>query len=190
MKIAGEDVETRLSPLTPDTLKTFIHIERPSGPLTAAYGRCVTTLEQMLTTKPALKNAFELAVRIDGDGVDHFERFNTVKRNLESYGDSRGLFPYLRQVKEAKGGEAENALALFNRVRICIAEAYIAEAAANPDYAVVQARIKRARETMREFQAEAEALAKKNLGVPLLDAENPLRLPPMAKSNVKLHPPL
>jgi hypothetical protein len=52
--------------------------------------------------------------------------------------------------------------------------AYAAEATDNPDYPLMQAQIKLARETMRTFQARAEALARDGFGIPLLKAKRPL----------------
>ena len=66
------------------------------------------------------------------------------------------------------------ALVLFDAVRTSIALAYVAEAAADPDYALVQTNIRLARETMLAFEAKAEALAKDGLGVPLLDTNRSL----------------
>jgi Ferritin-like len=176
MHIAGKMVKAVLEPLTPERLDEFIYIERPAGPLTGAYGRCVTTLGEMCHHKPELKYAYELALRIDGEGVDHFERFTTIKRNLESYGHRGDAYPYLRQVRMGDPNDAriQDALALFDRVRACVAEAYGAEAVAvtPDDYAEVESRIKFARETMLQFQKLAEDLAKDHKGIPLISDQD------------------
>ena len=76
MHVAGKIMKSVLGPLTPDRLDDFIYIERPSGPMAGAYGRCVATLGAMLTGRPELKHAHELALRIDGEGVDHFDNYH------------------------------------------------------------------------------------------------------------------
>lgn len=162
--------KTQLRRLTPEALEDFIYIERPSGKLTAAYGRCVATLKD----RADLKNVFELAQRIDGEGIDHYASFCNTQRILAGYRDDAGDYPYLRPITEGTNGDAMNAVALFDTVRSRIAEAYAAEAVAQPNYPVVQARIKAARDTMLVLQAAAEALAKDGYGVPFTKGKCPL----------------
>lgn len=170
MDIAGKPMEAVLKPLTPERLDDFIYIERPSGPLTGAYGRCVATLEVMCRTQPALKQAYELALRIDGEGVEHFERFTIIKLNLQSYGMINGAYPYLRKVTKADPNEARvgAALELFERVRKAVEAAYRAEAAKDVNYKLVEEWTRRAREAMLQFQELAERLAREGIGIPLL----------------------
>ncbi len=170
MHVAGNIIDAVLGRLTPDRLDDFIYIERPSGALTGAYARCVATLGVMSESKPELKPAYELALRIDGEGVDHFERFCTIKRNLESFGVHNGAYPYLRDVTLADPDDesVQGALALFERVRASVEAAYEAEAETPPNYAQVEARTKAARATMLEFQKLAEQLAMTGTGIPLI----------------------
>lgn len=170
LHVSGKIINAILGPLTPERLDEFIYIERPSGPLTGAYGRCVATLGGMLTKTPELKQAYELALRVDGEGVDHFERFASIKRNLESFGLYNGHYPYLRVVRmaEPNAPEVRQALLLFNKVMTRIEAAYKAEAAVPTDYPLIEARISAARTKMLKFQKLAEQLAKNGIGIPMI----------------------
>jgi hypothetical protein len=152
-----------LKPLDPDTLDLFIEIERPSGKITRAYGRCVATLRQPRYPSEIL----EIASRIDGEGLDHYERFLNVKRMLEGYGADP--YPYLRDIKLGRRDqpECQTAIGIFERIRQNIREAYGFEANGQVDMA--QARIEQARTLMRELRAAAEALAEQGIGVPFWD---------------------
>jgi hypothetical protein len=154
-----------LKPLDPDTLDLFIDIERPSGNITRAYGRCVATLRQPGYPSEIL----EIALRIDGEGLDHYERFLNVRRMLEGYGGRTGPLPYLRDVKPGRRDQPECKVAIeaFEAIRQHIREAYRFEA--NGQAEMAQQRIDRARLLMREFSAEAEALAEQGIGVPFWD---------------------
>jgi hypothetical protein len=166
----GQLFELQLRRLTPETLAEFIHIERPTGKLSAAYGRCVATLKD----HPDLKNVYDLALRIDGEGIDHFETFSNMKRVLDGYGANGDEYPYLRTVEVTRNADTREAVDLFDKIRLTLADAYFAEAATDPDYTTAQKHIKLARESMRMFQAKAEALAKQGFGVPLTDGRRPL----------------
>jgi hypothetical protein len=162
LEFAKLDVE--LLPLTPKTVENFIKIERPNGLLDAAYRRCIATLRQDGYPKEAL----EIAMRIDADGTDHFQRFVNVRRILAAYNGSDESYPYLRTITKTSGTKTKKALELFGVVRKSINDAYAAEAAR--DYKRAEQHITDARQIMLKFRAEAENLAAKGVGVPLLDA--------------------
>jgi Ferritin-like len=152
---------TELEPLTPETLARFIELERPKGGLLVAYGRCVATLRQ----EKYPKHLLEIALRIDGEGFAHYERFNEIRRILAPYNGTRDGYPYLRSIVKATVRQTRRALNLFDDVRGSIRGAYAAEA--RQDFAEAKKKIDVARSTMLEFRDEGERLAKKGLGIPL-----------------------
>ena len=158
---------TLLRALTPVVLDEFIRTERPQGALTAAYGQCVATLHDPRYPKQAL----ELAMRIDGEGVGHFERFTDLKRVLSAYRKNGNRYPYLRPVTPTLGQETKQTVTLFKKVVDLIGAAYGDEAAGK--YASAETGIASARATMIEFKSCAEELAKRGFGVPFLDALPP-----------------
>jgi len=160
----------QLLPLTPERLDDFIFVERPTGKLDSAYARCVSTLKG----RAALKGAFDLAVRIDGDGIEHFERFSNIKRILSAYAGSGVDYPYLRPIKCVDNPQTKSAVDLFDEIRRSIAAAYAEEARPTPDLRAVQLRIDAARTKMLQFRDMAEELARTGFGIPLLNGKRPL----------------
>ncbi len=158
--------ERRLEPLNPKTLDHFIDLERPSGGITRAYSRCVATLRNRRYPVAA----YELALRIDGEGMDHYERFIGVKRILQAYGDGPDNFPYLRKVTRGRRDQPEckPAIDLFEELRGHIAKAY--GYAAEHNSKLEQPCIEAARRTMLMLRDEAETLAReRGIGVPFWD---------------------
>jgi hypothetical protein len=157
--------QRRLEPLDPKTLAHFVDLERPSGGITRAYSRCVATLRN--PKYPV--SAYELALRIDGEGTDHYQRFLSVRRILQAYGGEPGDFPYLRNVKRGRRDqpECQPAVALFEQLREHISKAYELEAKQN--FELGQSHINKARATMLTFRDEAERLAKGGIGMPFWD---------------------
>lgn len=158
--------ERALEPLDPRTLAHFIDLERPSGAITRAYSRCVATLRN--TKYPV--SAYELALRIDGEGTDHYERFLSVKRILQAYGGGPDRYPYLRNVVRGRRDQPEckPVLDLFEELRGHIIKAY--GYAAQQNSRLEQPSIDAARRTMLMFRDEAEILAReRGIGVPFWD---------------------
>ena len=163
---SGDPFDTTLEELTPERLNDFIFIERPGGRLTAAYGKCVETLRG--------RPQRDLAVKIDGEGVDHYERFANIRRILDSYGKSDGKYPYLRGIREEDNTETRAVLAIFDAIRENVANAYRAEAGGKGSEA--QTHIAEARELMMQFRGKAELLAReRRWGIPLLKGERSKR---------------
>ncbi len=150
-----------LSPLTPDTLDRFIEIERPEGFIDRAYARCVAT---MLDRKEYPAHLYELAVRIDTDGDEHFLRFSHMKQILSKYPFKDGVAPYLRPLTPDTEGKADAAMANFHKVEAGLKAAYTAEA--KGDMAAAQASIAKVRSAMEDFREEGEALAAEGIGIP------------------------
>jgi hypothetical protein len=162
---AADDRPTTLAALTPETLEGFIQLERPTGPLTGIYEKCVATLKDA-TLYP--HQIFDIALRIDGEGTEHFRNFGNVKRILSKYPQAEdGGYPYLRPVELARTPETLAAVAVFDSIRQRLAEAYAAEA--KEDMQGANAGITDARTAMELLQATAEALAQRGLGIPFLD---------------------
>jgi hypothetical protein len=164
IKIA-DDKPTTLAPLTPEVLDGFIQLERPSGYLTGVYEKCVATLGDA-TQYP--HQVFDIALRIDGEGTEHFRNFLNVKRILSKYPQARdGSYPYLRPVVPSRTPDTLAAVAVFDTIRQCLSDGYAAEA--REDMQAADAGITAARTAMGLLQASAEALAPRGLGIPFLD---------------------
>jgi hypothetical protein len=164
-RIKANDQPTTLAPLTPETLDGFIELERPSGYLTGVYEKCVATLKDG-TQYP--REVFEIALRIDGEGTEHFRNFGNVKRILGKYPRAEdGGYPYLRPVVPSHTPETHAAVAIFDSIRQHLGDAYAAEA--REDMLAAETGIAAARASMERLQASAEALASQGLGIPFLD---------------------
>jgi hypothetical protein len=158
----GGGLDGPLSVLDGPTLKACMEIERPGGDIDRAYARCVVELSDA-QYPPELR---ELAVRIDTDGVSHFERFRELRDRLALYGTGPDA-PYLRNIRLGTPQEAAAALEPLRRLRVCLQQAYLAEAAAQPAQAEVA--IAQARLAMDALRDAAEQLARQGIGVPFFD---------------------
>jgi hypothetical protein len=156
-----------LRPLDTAALDQYIHIERPGGAIDRAYGRCVSTLEQGKYPR----ELWQLAVKIDSDGLDHFNRFTEMKRTLAAYRGAPGggpALPYLRPVKTGTPGQTREALARVRALLAALNDAYLAQW--RSDLAAAQAAIDLSRRVMDELRQEAEALGARGIGVPFFQA--------------------
>jgi hypothetical protein len=158
----GRAHQPRLGPLDFDALADYIRVERPGGPLDRAYARCVATLQQ----PEYPRHLGELAVKIDTDGTQHWERFREMHRVLSTYRQARPL-PYLREVTLGTREQTANALAAYASLQAALAQAYRHEAAHR--FAEAQAAITEARQTMDLLNREAEALAARGIGIPFFE---------------------
>jgi len=160
------------NPATPHTLRPldfaalddYIRIEAPGGSLDRSYARCVATMEQHPGVYP--RHLHELAVKIDSDGLRHWERFREMKRTLGVYAQADPL-PYLRPVRKGTVKETASALELYEALQAELYSAYSQEAQRN--FAAAQQAIGRARGLMDRLNREAEALAARGIGVPFFD---------------------
>jgi hypothetical protein len=164
MKIGGLTLPT-LRPLDLATLEAYVRVERPGGALDTAYARCVATLSQ-----PAYpKHLHELAVRIDSDGTQHFERFRDIHRSMRAYTAPPGAsVPYLRPVTPGNAEQAAAALQPLGELVQALQSAYADEAAGR--MAAAQQSIDSARRLMDRFRGAAESLAGQGIGVPFFGA--------------------
>lgn len=152
-----------LAPLTPETLQAFIEIERPQGAMAKAYGKCLGTLKQ----EKYPRALYELAGRIDDDGLGHFQHFRNIKRILDGYSGSGDDYPYLRPVVVTRGDDTAKGLTIFDEIRDHLERAYAAEAAglASPG----EDEVRKGRAKMLKLQEVAEAAAKRGFGIPFFD---------------------
>lgn len=158
-----------LRPLTPETLDSFIAIEAPGGLMDRAYARCVATLEQRVLYR---RHLYELAVRIDSDGDDHYSRLRYLRQVLGKYPrDGGGGYPYLRPLEPGAPARTREALAIYQRITEGLASAYRAEA--GRDYAVAEAHISAVRAEMDQLRKTAAALAQEGIGIPFWSDPRP-----------------
>ncbi|WP_292292456.1 ferritin-like domain-containing protein [Marivita sp.] len=171
----SSDLEDRvlgLRPATPDAIADFIAVERPANRLDREYAGLVDHLRANADGYPA--GLYELAVRIDSDGLQHYQKFRDVKLILSRYEHDTSI--YLRDVKLADADDpaVADALGLLADIVDNTIKGYQAERA--DDMPRADACIQAARSAMRSFQVEAEALASgarkpgESVGVPFFAA--------------------
>lgn len=161
-----QDIKVRtLRPATLDTIADFIAVERPDNTLDREYAGLVHYLRKHSSTFPP--GLFELAVRIDSDGLQHYQKFRDVWIILSRYKS----VPLLRDIELARPGDpaVAQALKLLAEIVAATEDGYGAER--DDDMPRAEASLLRARTAMRGFQAEAERLARgsagsKGLGIP------------------------
>ena len=153
---------------TPETLQSFVDVERPDGALDSEYIRLVNYLRE--SSEPFPEGLLQLAVRIDSDGLQHYQKFRDVKRILEPYTENETV--YLRPLVEAKppyNDQVSEALDLIRNTIKSLGEAYKLEAALK-DMPQANQHIKNARNDMHKLSDIAEELAANNIGVPFFAA--------------------
>ena len=149
-----------LRQMDPQAIEDFLEIEEPSGYIEGAYARVVATLKQPQYPK----HLYELAVRIDSDGVDHFSRFCWIKTRMQAYGKQDGKYPYLRDVT-LNGDKTKDALDLFNNKLLPFLETTFSNFA-DGDFDEAGKELAQARTVMRELDTLADELAAKGFGIP------------------------
>lgn len=160
-----DDLHARVRTLRPasrETLEDFVTIERPAAGVDTEYAKLVVHLSNQHKGLPP--GLHELAVRIDSDGLQHYQRFRSVLASLSRYEAQPDL--YLRRITRADPGDkgVGPVLELLKQVVEATEDGYRAEFQDNMPAA--EAAILRARAAMRDFQAAAERLARKGKGIP------------------------
>ncbi|WP_299785062.1 ferritin-like domain-containing protein [uncultured Marivita sp.] len=155
--------DRRLCRATQVVLQGFVDVERPDGPLDTEYVNLVGLLRE--SKEPFPEGLYQLAVRIDSDGMQHYQKFRDVMRFLAPYAEQEAL--YLRPIKEgnATSPEVKPALDQIRTALDGLAEAYAIEAELG-DMPKANAKIKEARDAMHRLNDIALGLARKNIGVP------------------------
>ncbi len=157
-----------LRPATQDVIQEFVEVERPGGAVDTEYAALVAHLREHPDFFPV--GLQELAVRIDTDGLSHFQKFRDTKRILTPYAQNEDI--YLRRVTEASPDDPRVAPALecLDRIIIALRNGYLAEAASLSELdATAPARdeIIQARDDMHLLNNLAEELARDHgLGIP------------------------
>jgi hypothetical protein len=157
----------RLCRATQDVLQGFVEVERPDGVLDTEYVNLVGLLRD--SKEPYPEGLFQLAVRIDSDGMQHYQKFRDVKRFLEPYAAQEAL--YLRPISVGDPDDARVKPAV-DKIRLALAalgEAYQIEADLG-DMPTANARIMEAREAMHDLNTIALELARQDIGVPFFAA--------------------
>jgi hypothetical protein len=150
-----------LRPATLETIGDFVAVERPGDVLDREYAGLVDHLRSDPAAFPA--GLYELAVRIDSDGLQHYQKFRDIHLILSRYNPAL----FLRPIKLADPGDKAvgTALSLLAEIVEATKQGYVAEH--KDDMPRAEACLLRARAAMRSFQAEAEHLAGvKGIGIP------------------------
>lgn len=151
----------QLRPLFPETLDDFIAVEAPSGFIDGAYARVVATLRQ----KEYPDHLYELAVRIDSNGMEHYSRFRDIKKALEVYQSAEPKYPYLRNVTIGTPEQAKAALAQYGGVILPhLRDAYMDFS--NDEFEQGGTVTQVARTAMTQLNQIADQLAAEGIGVP------------------------
>ncbi len=146
----------QLRPCTPEALADFIDIEQPSGFIDGAYARAVATLRQP-EYPPDL---YQLAVRIDSDGADHYRAFCRSAASLRRYSKTDSGWPYLRTIRLGERRECEEALDLYEQILESVRAGF--QTAAATDFEGASEHQLCSRDRMERLQ---EAAARRGVGV-------------------------
>lgn len=157
------DPPRSLQRATLGVIQGFVDIERPRRAIDTEYARLVHALRQGGGSYP--EGLYELAVRIDSDGLQHFQKFRDVALILSRYAADESLF--LRPITLA-GPDDDSvapALALVDQIVDALTEGYAAEAA--DDMRGAEAANLSSRTAMRDLMAEWDRLARDGIGLPI-----------------------
>ena len=149
---------------TQEVLESFVEVERPGGHLDTEYVKLVEFFRKI--DAPYAQDLLQLAVRIDSDGMQHFQKFRDVKRFLAAYAADETL--YLRPVQEAKAPfdrDVQAALQQITDALEALRVAYLLEAH-EENMPEANAKVRAARDAMHRLHDMADALARKGVGVP------------------------
>lgn len=152
----GDERDRALRPLDRQTLQDFIAVEEPSGGVDGQYARVLSTLK--LPQFGEELGLYPIATRIVAEGMQHYTRFRSIQIVLKGYVDVPP--PYLNPVQIATKEQGAKALALYAQILDLLRKGYETGDAEESRF------IAEARTTMFQLNDEAEALAKRNLGVP------------------------
>ncbi|MGJ8605112.1 MAG: ferritin-like domain-containing protein [Marivita sp.] len=157
----------QLRPATQDVLQNFVDVERPGGHLDTEYVKLVGLLRD--SKDPYPEGLYQLAVRIDSDGMQHYQKFRDVKRLLAPYAAQEPL--YLRPITQGDPScdAVKPAVQQIKNALAALADAYAIEAALG-DMQAANAKITEARDAMHDLNDIALTLARDNIGVPFFAA--------------------
>jgi hypothetical protein len=161
---AGEGFRERaLRTLTPDVLADFIAVERPSGFIDGVYARVVSTLHDPKYPE----RLYELATRIDADGMGHYSRLVDIERVLAKYIQSNSTSTYLRNLQLGSRETTQDALKTYEQILLDVQKTYMTMY--QGEFRAATVTVERARDQMTLLQEQAERLARNGLGIPFFD---------------------
>lgn len=152
---------------TQGVLAEFVEVERPEGHLDTEYVKLVGLLR--MSKDPYPEGLFQLAVRIDSDGMQHYQKFRDVKRFLAPYADQEELYLRPISVGDPTDKRVKPAVDAIKTALAALREAYLIEAELG-DMPKANDKIKEARTAMHDLNDIALGLAKDNIGVPFFAA--------------------
>lgn len=155
-----------LRPFTPEVLADLIAVERPSGYIDGAYARVVSTLR----SPKYPERLYELAVRIDADGMGHYSKLLDMQRILSKYIQSGSTSTYLRKLQLGTVEATRDALETYQTILVDVQKTYAAMYQGEFRSATIS--VDRAREQMSLLQEQGERLARNGLGIPFFDDSN------------------
>ena len=154
---------TALRGLTPETLADLIAVERPSGYIDGAYARLVRTLQQ----PEYPQHLYELATKIDADGMGHYKTLLDVQRVLDKYVQFGATDVYLRQLRVGTFQETAGALEHYREILGNVQQTY--ESIPQGQFRAAGATASCARDQMTYLQEKGESLARQGIGIPFFD---------------------
>lgn len=152
-----------LRALTPEVLADFIAVERPSGYIDGAYGKLINTLKQ----PEYPQHLYELAAKIDADGMDHYSKLMDVQRVLEKYSQLEAIDAYLRPLRVGTFQETSEALVHYKDILLNVQQTYAS--VSQGEFRAAGATASCARDQMTLLQAQGEKLARQGIGIPFFD---------------------
>lgn len=150
-----------LRTLVPEVLDEFVWIERPGGTVDTSYARAVATLKG----PDYPDHLFEIAARIDTDGMHHYQRFRDIRRVFQGYAGAPES-PYLYDMRIGSADETARALKTFQGIIENVINSFVLSGERMP--AKAEKFVVRARRDMHKLNTEAQALASQGIGIPFL----------------------
>ncbi|MEP0873925.1 hypothetical protein NDA01_29900 [Trichocoleus desertorum AS-A10] len=157
-----------LRPFSPDVLADLIAVERPSGYIDGAYARVVRTLR----SPEYPERLYELAAKIDADGMGHYSKLLDIKRVLAKYVQSDSISTYLRDLRLGTTSETHDALESYKAILVDVQKTYTSMY--RGEFRAATITVDRAHDYMTLLQEQGEWLARQGLGIPFFgDANEP-----------------
>ena len=154
---------TALRGLTPEVLADLVAVERPSGYIDGAYAQLVNTLQQ----PEYPQHLYELAAKIDADGMGHYKTLLDVQRVLDKYLPFGATNTYLRQLRVGTFAETAEALEHYREILVNVQQTYAA--IPQGEFRAAGATASCARDQMTYLQEKGETFARQGIGIPFFD---------------------
>ncbi len=158
--VTGPDWVLNLRPARPAVIEGFVEVERPGSEIDTEYAALVHSLRHHHAEYPP--GLYQLAVRIDSDGMQHYQRFRDMQLILGPYAERPELFLRRVHLAEADDPAVQPALGYLREIVDALKAGY--EAERKGDMPGAEAAILSSRASMRELRAEAERLARGEVG--------------------------